>query len=172
MLNKRDLFHTRCLSSLEKVFADENLESMSFQHATALWNESYSFQVAYRNDGEIFKDFTIEIDSDLKEVISVKVVGLVPSEFPIYKDHDEHVLRNTPGLYPDPLHPIEEAELVAPSNQWRSIWITVALNEHITPGLHDIFVKFVANDGEVFGQEKFTLDVIPVSLPKQKLIHT
>lgn len=172
MTNKRDLFHTRCISSLEKVFADEELDSVPFHHATALWNESYSFQVAYRNEGEIFKDFTVEIASDLEEVISVQSIGLVPSEFPMYKDHDAYVLRNTPGLYPDPLYPIEEVELVALPDQWRSVWVSVDLHEATQAGMHDITVKFVQGNGEVLGEEKFTLDVIPVTLPKQAFIHT
>src|SRR5699024_5033606 len=49
---------------------------------------------------------------------------------------------------------------------------TVKVNEQIRPGPHSIQVKFVSKNDEVIGEEEFTLDVIPVSLPKQELIHT
>lgn len=34
-------------------------------------------------------------------------------------DHDEHILRTTPGLYPDPLYPLdEEGKLNVLPEQW------------------------------------------------------
>lgn len=166
------VFETRCLSSLEKVFADEELTCKSINEGSALLNETYSFQVAYRNNGGLFKGITIDVESDIKDLISVRTVGLVPSELPCYNDHDDHILRSTPGLYPDPLFPLDDDGIVGFPSQWRSIWVTVALNEKIEQGIHDIKVIFKVEGKTELAQEVFKLEVIPVKLPAQKLIHT
>ena len=165
-------FETRCLSSLAKVFPDEELTEEAFRKASALQNETYSFQVAYRAKGSRMHKAKIRVEGKLGNAIEVRAVGLVPSELPIYHDHDENILRTAPGLYPDPLYPLENAELPAPPNQWRSAWITVELNEEITSGVYPINVIFETGSGEQLGEETFELEVLPVTLPEQKLINT
>ncbi|WP_246367172.1 DUF4091 domain-containing protein [Paraliobacillus salinarum] len=172
MVEINRILETKCISSLEKVFPDEELTCSSFNEASALLNETYSFQVAYRNKQSLFDQISIEIESELQDLITLRSVGLVPSELPCYADHDDNILRKTPGLYPDPLYPIEENGLVGLPNQWRSVWITVNLNEKATPGTHNIKIVFKMKDGQPLAEEVFKLNVIPVSLPEQKLIHT
>lgn len=163
---------TRCLSSLSKVFADEELKDQPLRKGSALINETYSFQVAYRFNGSVTKNIKVSAESDLQAYISIRRVGLVPSEFPIYHDHDSKILRATPGLYPDPLYPLDDNRLAPPSYQWRSIWITVKPDDNVKPGLHIIKVVFTSQNGERLAEESFELHVIPAQLPKQQLIHT
>ncbi|ASK62227.1 hypothetical protein CFK37_08660 [Virgibacillus phasianinus] len=166
-------FETRCLSSLIKVFPDEELTARPFNQASALWNEAYSFQVAYRQKGNELEKVTVRAEGTIGDVVTMRTVGLVPSNFPCYKDHDEDVLRVTPGLYPDPLYRMKDRGLpVAPSNQWRSVWITVNLDEKIQAGSKQINVLFEKESGELLGEEVFDLEVIPASLPEQQLICT
>lgn len=160
---------TRCLSSLAKVFADEEIVDPAFNKASALLNETYSFQVAYKGNEEKLK---ISIESNLQKIVKIRAVGLVPSEFPIYDDHDEHILRSTPGLYPDPLIPLNENQLPNNHNQWHSVWITVNLNADVQCGLHQIKVCFETETGERIGEEIFELEVINALLPEQELICT
>lgn len=47
-MNTADQMETRCLSSLSKVFADEEMKEQPLTKASALLNETYSFQVAFR----------------------------------------------------------------------------------------------------------------------------
>ena len=47
------LFKTKLVSSLEKVFCDEELKSQEFKCATALRGEVFAFQVAYWADSAI-----------------------------------------------------------------------------------------------------------------------
>ena len=165
-------FKTRVISSLVKVFADEELTESAYQKGSALQNEVYSFQVAYRSD-VLLKNLKVSVDSDLASVINVRTVGLVPSEFPVYHDYDDNVLRTTPGLYPDPLYELDEKEGVTSfPSQWRSIWVTVDVNEEITAGHYPIKLKFEMESGEVLAEDAFELEVIPVKLPEQELIHT
>lgn len=116
MLQNNSL-ETRLLSSLVKVFADEELKAKSWTKGYMLSNEVYSFQVAYRWQGPMVKNINVRIDSELSPWITVRKVELVPSEMPCYWDHDDNILRSTPGLYPDLLRPIDEDGLTFLPNQ-------------------------------------------------------
>src|SRR5699024_11114298 len=101
-----------------------------------------------------------------------RTVGLAPSEFPMYPNHDDNVLRVTPGLYPDPLYPVTDEGITAFPNQWRSLWVTIEVGEDVIPDKHDIHIAFKTGSDTSIAEETFTLDVLPVSLPEQTLIHT
>ncbi|SFB56509.1 protein of unknown function [Cohnella sp. OV330] len=163
---------TRCLSSLSKVFADEELRDARVGRASALRNERFSYQVAYRSEA-LLKPLSAGIISDLAPRISVRAVGLVPSELPCREDHDDDVLRTTPGLYPDPLYPPRDGiGFAALPGQWRSLWVTVDLDESVDPGTYPIEIRLMQENGEVAGAETFELEVIATALPPQRLIHT
>jgi len=175
MLLSEQQLRTRCLSSLTKVFADEELRDEPFQKGSALGNESYSYQVAYCAN-MLTKGIRVHVVSELNEYIVLSAVGLVPSELPVHHDHDEHYLRITPGLYPDPLYRLGkggmDATIVGFPGQWRSLWVNVQLNANIRPGNYSIKLHFESDDGDALGSEIFDLEVIPALLPDQKLIHT
>ncbi|GAF08856.1 DUF4091 domain-containing protein [Paenibacillus pini] len=119
------------------------------------------------------RDLQIHIESELEGQVSTRLVGLVPSELPCFPDHDEHILRSEPGLYPDPLFPIDLNRRVnAIPNQWRSIWITVALDGTVEPGIYPLRTVFQDEVGTLLSEETFELEIIAAELPKQKLIHT
>ena len=81
-------FETRCIHSLVKVFADEALREEPCQRGSALIGEYYSFQVAYRSE-LLMKNIRVSIESELVDDITVRSVGLAPSELPNYDDHDD-----------------------------------------------------------------------------------
>lgn len=165
-------FETRLLSSLSKVFADEEMSQAAYDTGAAFNNETFSFQVAYRSN-RLLKNIRVILQSELSERITVRAVGLVPSELPTYHDHDEFVLRATPGLYPDPLLPLTSESVVnGYPNQWRSLWITVRPDGEIKGGTYEIRIRFEAESGDTLGEEVFTLELIPAALPAQTLIHT
>lgn len=109
-------FKTTTVSSLAKVFPDEDLIDSSIQWGSALWNEIYSFQVAYLNNGPLQKGIKAEIESPLAKNTSVRSVGLVRSDFPNYHNHDDQILRSIPGLYPNPLYTISDEGLTTYPN--------------------------------------------------------
>lgn len=164
---------TRMLSSLAKVFHNEGLVDQRFDRASALHNERFSFQVAYKGSKEKLENFQVKVDSDLKDMITIRKVGLVQADTPMYPDHDEYVLRDAaPGLYPDPLFPLEDKDVIPVYDQWNSLWVTVDLNDQIVQGTHAIHVEFISNSGKVLARETFFLDVLPYALLEQELIHT
>ncbi|MCU6708573.1 DUF4091 domain-containing protein [Paenibacillus sp. J5C_2022] len=165
-------FETVSLSSLAKVFPDEEIQDPVLQGATALWNEIYSYQIAYRCEGKLLRPMQIRMHSDIQRHVQIRSVGVVPVEMPTYHDHDDDVLRVTPGLYPDPLYPIEGFRLTGLPGQWRSIWIEVDVTDDIEPGTHSIEIAFETDEGELLGRQSFDLVVVGIELPKQTLIRT
>ncbi|BBH24158.1 hypothetical protein Back11_55030 [Paenibacillus baekrokdamisoli] len=170
------MLETKCLHSLEKVFPDDDRNESPYSRATALRGEQFSFQVAYRNQSQhTLRNITARVSSGLSGLsakLSIRHVGLVPSEFPCYPDHDEHIIRSSAGLFPDPLHPIPESGLHMPAQQWRSVWISVELSETTISGTYPIVITFEQDNGELLAEETFELEIIPATLPEQKLIHT
>lgn len=172
MQNDQPKLELRCISSLAKVFADEELTERPYGKASALANEIFSFQVAYRSD-RLIKGIRINAESSSGDVITLRAVGLVPSEMPVYLDHDEHVLRATPGLYPDPLlEPSVMAGWTALPKQWRSVWVTAEPGESVMPGKGEIRIRFESASGGELGEASFELERLASALPEQQLIHT
>ncbi|NKB71612.1 MAG: DUF4091 domain-containing protein [Candidatus Latescibacteria bacterium] len=161
-------FVTRPLNSLVKVFADQELQAPPERRGSCLLGEVFSFQVAYRPT-DFIDGLSVELDGELAPLAQVRAVGLVPSQLP-GRLFDQHVLRTTPGLYPDPLYPLEDG-LPAPPGQWRAVWVTVRVPQRGWGGKYSLEVRFVQG-GAVLGREVFSLDIVPVALPRQKLIHT
>lgn len=172
MQTENFIVETRLLSSLVKVFPDQALKDQAFKEGTALLNERYAFQVAYRRRGRILKNIDVKIESELNELITVRRVGLSPAEYTIQHDHDENVLRTEPGLYPDPLYPMEEVKVNVLPEAWQSLWITVELTDQVKAGRFPIQITFISEEGELLSEENFTLEVIGEKLPDQELIHT
>ncbi len=163
-------FETRTVHSLVKVFADEELLEQAAASGAALQNEVFSYQVAYRPK-QLMPAIQVKVDSKIGDCITLRSVGLAPSEFPVQPDHDDNMLRTTPGLYPDPLLPLD-GSLRAYPGQWRSIWVTVNPGNDVEPGIYPIRVSFETESGEALAEERFELEIIGAKLPEQQLVHT
>ncbi len=163
---------TRVISSLEKVFADEPLKAKAITSGSMLGNELYSYQIAYKGNLRA-RNMKAVVKSELAPYIDVRIVGLVPSEMPCYEDHDEFVLRTTPGLFPDPLYSTEGLTGVATLyNQWRSLWVTVEPQGLAKPGLYMIEIALVSEEGAEITTASLELEIIDALLPDQTLLHT
>lgn len=165
-------FKVRVLSSLTKVFADEELQGKEWSQGSMLCNESYSFQVAYCWNGFMLHQVSANVVSEMAPWITLYKVGLVSCEMPCFADHDDNVLRTTPGLYPDPLFPVNGQDLTLLPGQWRSLWVSVCLDGTVQPGIYPVNILFRSQQGEVLGEASFQLEVLNARLPKQSLIHT
>ena len=164
----------KSVSSLEKVFADEELNAPNLKKSSVLRGEVFSFQFAYYCDTKV--DFSIKVDSPLSNEIEIRETALVPCEVPAEESGDSpDLLRTTPGLYPDPLLPID-GEIITTPKQWRTVWLTARIADDEPAGAKTISCKataLVAHNGEKVDTEAIIeLDVLPVALPKQKLVHT
>ena len=92
------------LSSLAKVFPKRIYGSPAGKGQCAK-GTYHSYQLAIMGDkGE----YTYGIASDLRDKIKVYAVGYVPSNLSAYPQaHDENYITTEPGLFPDPLYPVE-----------------------------------------------------------------
>lgn len=166
---------TVTLSSLEKVFLEKELSvSSTLQKGSMFQNEIYSFQVAYKLSPENTWGRThvkVDVESEIKDYIQVKSVGLVPSELPCYPIIDDNYMRTEPGLFPDPLYDLWERSLFITSQYWRSLWITVKPSQKVLPGTYPIKIIFKKEE-EILSSVIFEITILAGKLPKQKLIHT
>lgn len=103
------------------------------------------------------KGIQVKVSSALSEAITLRSVGLVPSELPVYEDHDEHVVRAAPGLFPDLLFEIDAKEgLTGFPNQWRTVWVTVEPAQlQQAAGSYTISLAFETEQGELLGAAAF-----------------
>ncbi len=162
------------LSSLEKIFLDSKEFPEDYTEASALRGERFSYQIAYTVEGSPQKKIEAEltVESELESYISIRKVGYVPSELPIFSDlADSDYIRTDPGLYPDPLY-LMEKEIEMIPNVWHSLFITVELPRDIKAGVYPIRIIFAGSEKKFREEKNLTLTVIDAVLPEQSLIYT
>lgn len=162
-------FKTGQVSSLQRVFLDGRCDLTEHNCDSVLKGERYSYQIAYKSSEKFFAE--IVIDSPLSQFITVRSVGNVPSELPVYESDCEFCERNEPGLFPDVLFPIENNRVLIKRQNYYAFWITVNLPKDTDAGDYEINIK-LKKDGETISENIFGLHVINAVLPEQKLIYT
>ena len=162
-------FKTGQVSSLQRVFLDGRCDLTEHNCDSVLKGERYSYQIAYKSSEKFFAE--IVIDSPLSQFITVRAVGNVPSELPVYESDCEFCERNEPGLFPDVLFPIENNRVLIKRQNYYALWITVDLPKDTDAGDYEIKIK-LKKDGETISENIFGLHVINAVLPEQKLIYT
>ena len=162
-------FKTVQVSSLQRVFPDGRCDLTEHNCDSVLKGERYSYQIAYKSSEKFFAE--IVIDSPLSQFITVRSVGNVPSELPVYESDCEFCERNEPGLFPDVLFPIENNRVLIKRQNFYALWITVDLPKDMDAGDYEIKIK-LKKDGETISENIFGLHVINAVLPEQKLIYT
>ncbi len=169
-------FLFKVIPSTEKCFLDEKIEDKKeLTSLTMLKNERLDFQVAYamKDNDWHSTHLTLELESDIKEFITVYRVEQVPVTLPKspYVPLDGY-LRDEPGLYPDLLIPMKDQyKLIFAKDQLRSLYVSVENKEGLPAGDHKIVFKAMAHDG-CCAEAEMTIRVIDAALPKQSLIHT
>ena len=155
----------------ERVFLDGKCDFTAIHSAKAFKGERYSYQIAYKSDSKVM-GVNANIKSELKDFITLRLVGNVPAEFTHYADSDTSFYERTaPGLYPDVLFPMEESFIIKPVN-WYSVFVTVNVPETANAGKYDIEIGFNDENGKELGKELFVLEVLNAVLPPQKIIFT
>ncbi|MFC5450361.1 DUF4091 domain-containing protein [Paenibacillus aestuarii] len=169
----KPLIELRCFNSLAKVLASRQEPDSRYRidKATALSNEVFSFQIAYRAE-QLLKGIRFTVQSSLSDAVTVRRVGLAPSELPCYDDHDGYVINDQPGLFPDPLYPLDPKGESALPGSWNAVWVTVELADRFSAGVYPIEVQLHGAEGQLLGAQRIELQVLNASLPKQKLIRT
>ena len=165
----------KLVSSLEKVFLDEapNVTNETCFNVVNL-GDVFSFQAVIYLDLKTprknFADYEVVVESEIENIIKVRQVGHVPSRMPLYHKTDGDFLRDSVGLYPDPLEEKEYVRLF--SKSWNSIWIDVSPTLDTKPGDFNITIKIKDHEGNVQGEAKTSVKILGISIPKAHFVHT
>ena len=150
-------FEILSVSSLEKVQPHEKPTLLESENV-CFKNEIFSFQIAYYRDVDclLLHRCTWEIESDIKDCITVRPVKLVPCTTAINAENDEFYLSKTACLMPDLLS--DETEFFVRYRQWHSLWVTV--KGDLPVGEHKITVRLLDKDKNELGSIDYKLTVL------------
>ncbi len=162
-----------CLvSPLEKVFWDEPPRPLAQGAVLSAWRGTRaSVQLACRGGDPARFDVRV---LGAPCAPRVRAVGCVPSDFPCYERRDGDYLRDTPGLFPDPLMPMERPQILALPGQYRSVLLTFDVPQDARTGDHAVEVEIrpAQGGGDDVRVLRFTLRVRAAELDAQTLWHT
>jgi len=175
-------FEIKALSSLEKVFLDEDLSEKNEITSFAMYkNQKLCYQVAFLSKVPAhtvnrYPQAKISFTGTLAKYASVRQVQSVPSLYPVNKNNvDEDYLRHDVGLYPDVLSPIHyDGKITVASDQATSLWINVDLPKNFKAGEYDLTVNLDIEHSEnsEHAEKTVKVKVLNANLPEQKTIHT
>ena len=163
----------KIVSCVEKVFPDGRGTDAPVPHLSALRGECVSFQIAFCAGEEDERYFWPEVESPLKDCITVRRVESVPARIPrTMENSDENYLSLEAGMYPDLLVELKGKAVLGPHLQWRSLWVEIEVPKDMEAGVYPIAVSFVPLEGECIARAETQIEVIPAQLPEQTVIHT
>lgn len=164
-------FEYKIVSSMCKVFPDgSNLKELGEKNLTGLKGEILSFQIAYHWN-EKGKDYgSAKALSPIEDKIHIRMVNLVPCEYPCHPKRDNGYLATTPGMYPDRLSEIPGQGFPLIAGQWRCLWVDIEM-DHIKAGTYPVTLK-LENNGSLLCDVQVTCTVIDADLPKLPIPYT
>lgn len=141
------MFECFLASSLEKVFPNQcpaRLEGPVY----AWGGTRVAVQLVYYIDtmqrSKLQQTYRVAVQGApaAAELFSVE---LIASEFPCSQSaqDDLHYLTREPGLFPDLLRPLAQDRLRLIPCQYRSLWISIPLEENAAPGVYHVTVRLV-----------------------------
>ena len=176
---------TKAVSALEKPFADQEISDFEERKkVSALRGERVSFQLIYiyKMDDVEKREWVLyypEISGPLAPYATLSAVRNVGVQKPCVGTpstrEDKNYLRTRPGLFPDILTPLGEGnKFVAASDILNSIWIDIELPaDAALAGEQTLTVDIIRKkDGSKVASETYTVDILPISLPEEKVLYT
>lgn len=165
------------ISALEKVKINDSLDYEKLYQKSVLAGERFSYQICIKTDTRMFADVSVE--SELSAYVKLYHVREVYMDMPVTQIvPEEDYITLKPGFMPDVLVPMKgspKVELTL-SEKVSVIWVRVDVPKDTKPGNYAIKVNFTAMK---FGAkpvcnfcEEMILEVIPATMPEQKLIYT
>ena len=173
------MLKTKLVSSQEKIFFDSSIDSFAkLERISALRGEKISLQLLHvdSREGEYLpvRPFCeLTLGGELAPFATMREVRCVPVDRPTRPDVDDgKYLRLTPGVYPDILTPLRYGGKLCPSrDKLRSVWIEIRVPEDLS-GEQTLTVTLTEPETGVSHTHSVSVDVIPVSMPEQKMHFT
>ncbi len=173
----KNIFKIKAISSLEKVFLTDEFDSKKEINKISVFkNEKTSFQILYQYIGEI-KDTplgTLEVNSEIADIISVNQVVSVPCHMPVNPAKvDDYYLKTEPGLYPDLIMPIHyNGRINFSATQLSSLWVDIDVPENYKAGNYTVSFSVSDDDGNLLGEQLIEIEIFDVVLPIYDFHHT
>lgn len=165
-------FEYKIISSMCKVFSDgANLAELEEKKLTGLKGETLSFQIAYYWKEMGKKYGHISVQSPIADKVHVRMVNLVPCEYPCHLKRDSGYLTAKPGMYPDRLSEIPPYGFPLISGQWRCLWIDLETDDELDAGSYPVKLK-LETDGNVLCETEIICEILDMPLPRLLLPHT
>lgn len=156
------------LSSLNKVFKNKEPNFREFTEYSALKNENFSFQIAFKAESAQETEINISVCSPISKSINLYLVKNIPAGKNGYENSDSFHYDLDLKEFPDLLMPIE-GKFKVKKGEWHSVWVEVT-PESKEAGNHDIKISF--NTAAGTSEKNFSLTIIDEELPEQKLLFT
>ncbi len=164
------------VSPLEKIFAaDGGYAPREYKAFSMLKGERSSFQVAVWNEpdtprGGYFYDATVGITSELADYCSISVVEELPSDHPAFLDHDDDIITDKPGLFPELLRPVKPGKsyVPIPPMRWRVFWVELDVPADAKAGEFKLTFA-ISEHGAALGETAVSVKVVNAVLPEQTL---
>ena len=154
------------ISSLEKLYHEDETTTNEFLKFSILKNERKSFQCVI--DSLIESKFKIEVNTDLKN-IKIYKVEYVPSNLPIQKsNHDDYIRLSKNNMYPDLLLPIQDE--IDLSKGRTILWIEVSSDKLDEIGEHKLSFSF--DNGEKYTSSEMSMEIIDAELNFENFVYT
>ena len=171
------MLKTKLVSSLEKVFIDDKIDSFSTADSiTVLKGERLSVQLLYIDEGPDYSMpwrtlVDLNLGGSLAEYVTVRDVRNVPIDRPVNPEkYDDQYLRTTPGIYPDLLTPLRYGGKVVPGrDKLRSLWIEIEPDGKID-GEQELTITLSCEGINV--THTLSVNIIPAELPKNGINFT
>jgi len=180
-------FCLRQISSLEKVrLGDPQIENEIF-HQRVFRGERFCYQIGAWDLKNYMTELRISIQSPLMEHIQAYAVVNAPMDLPTFPFcRDDDYITKEPGLMPDILIPLAEHNHIIEimGGTAGAVWIRLDIPRDFPAGTYEITVsaekisepEITSNgpapgEGEVH-EKTMTVEVLPITLPEQKLIFS
>ncbi len=158
----------KSLSSLNKVFKNTEPNFQEFAEYSALKNENFCFQVAFKAESAQETEINISVSSPISKSINLYLVKNIPADKTGYENSDSFHYDLNLKEFPDLLMPID-GKIKVKKGEWHSVWVEIS-PEDKNAGNHNIKISFDTSAG-VF-EKSFSLTIIDEDLPEQKLLFT
>ena len=174
------MIKTKIVSSLEKVFLDQNIEEFSsLEKISVLKGERLSLQLLHTyeiQDSPYLYDnirITPAISGGLEKFISMRRIFHVPvSKTMNNAGSDDNYQRTSSGLFPDILKPLYyNGKFTFSTGMLLSVWVEINIPEDIDAKEYTLSFSF---DGGRYGtsESTVTVEVIDAVLPKEDIYFT
>ena len=155
------------LSSLVKVFSDEEPKSKPFKGMSLFKNERASVQVAICAESDC--EVSIMIESTLENNIKMYIVEEIYSGMATGRAQDDYTLRRESGNFPELLRPTD-GNIKLKAGKWTSLWLELFSENNLPVGKSNVNVVLKTADAQQ--NAEFEFDVLDALLPNQDLIYT